>query len=292
MSTNLATAAENEIELVREVDYSTAGALSKSEIESQLDAAHRYPRNIKGFTNEAISLATLTVEIAESCMYSIPRDGKLVTGPSVRLAEICASAYGNMQYGARVVSDNDKTISAQGAAWDMQKNVRCTIEAQRRITGKSGRRFSDDMVNVTGAAACSIALRNAIFRVIPRAYIDVVYAAAKETAVGSAKSLASRRDSVIERLVKLGVTRERIFERLGKPGIEDVDLEDVATLIGLGTAIKGGEILLDDAFPGPAPAVAAAEGKRTRMGEPRNAAAPAQPAKSEPPPAGRQMGDD
>lgn len=244
--------------------------ITSSEVTCQLDAAHRYPRSVKRFVNEAMGLATITRHVAESCIYSIPRDGKLIAGPSVRLAEICASAYGNLHAGTRVVDQDDKTVTAQGVVWDLERNLRVTVETKRRITGKTGRRFSDDMIVVTGNAASSIALRNAIFRVIPRAYVDTIYARVREVAVGDAKTLTARRDDVLQRLVKIGVPMERSLAKVGRAAPGDVTLDDVEILIGLGTAIKNGEAQIDEVFPAPtqAPAPPEQDGKRIKMGTP------------------------
>lgn len=260
----------------KEIVTTSAVELARNETMAQLDAAHRYKRSVSRFLNEATTLATLSQEIAESCIYSLPRGGKMITGPSVRLAEICASAYGNLQIGARVVDEEDKNIVAQGAAWDMEKNLRCTIEVKRRITNKYGKRYDDDMVTVTGNAACSIALRNAIFRVIPKAYIQGVYETARTVAVGDAKTLSTRREQILARFEKLEVPRDRVLLRLGKSGADDIDLSDLELLIGLGTAIKNGDTTIDEAFPVAAPAPAAPEqdGKRIKMGAKKGAPEP------------------
>jgi hypothetical protein len=252
---------------VAHVSSGAVGAIVRSEVEAQLDAAHKYPRSATRFMQEAQTLATLSRETAESCIYSLPRDGKMITGPSVRLAEICASAWGNLHVGGRVVEEGDKEIVAQGGAWDLQKNLRVTVEARRRITTKAGRRYSDDMVVTTGNAAISIALRNAILRVIPRAYVDQIYEKVKLVAVGDAKTLATRRTELFARLNKMSIPNERILARLDRKGIDDVGLEDLETLIGLGTAIKNRELSIDEAFaaPTPAPAAPADDGKRISL---------------------------
>lgn len=229
---------------------SSSAALNKSEVEAQLDAAHRYKRSITRFRQEALTLATLSEEIAASCIYAIPRDGKTISGPSVRLAEICASAYGNLHVAARVVAVEEKDVVAQGGAWDLEKNLRVTVETRRKIVGKRGR-FNDDMINLTGNAAASIALRNAIFRVIPRAYVDSLYEQVRKVAVGDAKTLATKRAQVLERLGKMGASQDRILASLGKAGIEDIGLEDLERLIGLGTSMKDGNVTVDQAFPPP-----------------------------------------
>jgi hypothetical protein len=257
--------ADREIE---RVDHTAMSVLARSEVETQIDAAHKHRRSISRFVREAMGMATISREVAESCIYTLPRGGKQIAGPSVRLAEICASAYGNMHVGARVVDVEEKNIVAQGVAWDLEKNVRVTVETKRRITNKHGKRYDDDMITVTGNAAASIALRNAVFRVVPRAYVDTIYAKVKEVAVGNAMTLAARRAEVISRLNKIGVPTERIFAKLGKANIDDVGLEDLEVLIGLGTAIKNGEQNIDELFPAPTPAPAppTEDGKRMKLG--------------------------
>lgn len=230
---------------------SAIAAITKSEVESQLDAAHRYPRKIKTFLDEANAMVSRSVDVASMCFYSIPRDGKQIMGPSVRLAEIAASAYGNLHVGARPleVGEADSVCTAQGVAWDLQKNLRVTVEKTRRITGRNGKRFSDDMVIVTQNAAASIALRDAIFRVIPRAYIDEIYKRARAVAVGDLKAIGERRVSVTNRLMQMGATMERILAALGRTDLETVTAEDLEKLIGFGTAIKDGQATVDECFP-------------------------------------------
>ena len=259
-----ALAAPEDTEIVR-VEVGAIGAITKSEVEAQIDAAHKYPRSVTRFLNEAVTLATVTQEVAESCIYSLPRDGKLIAGPSVRLAEICASAYGNMHVGARVVDVEDANIVAQGIAWDIQKNYRASLEVKRRITGRSGRRFSEDMITMTGNAAASIALRNAIFRVIPRSYVIGIYERARLVAVGNAQTLDAKRSALLDRLQKIGVSQDRVLARLGRTGIQDIGLDDMEILIGLGTAIKNNDQTIDEAFPAPAPAPIGAENEGRRI---------------------------
>lgn len=239
----------NEDGAIARVDHSSVAVFARSETEAQLDAAHKYPRAIGHFLKEAQTLATVSVAVAESCMYALPRAGKTISGPSIRLAEICASAYGNLHVAARILDAEEREVIAQGVAWDLEKNIRVTTEVRRRITNKKGQRYDDDMITMTGNAAASIAIRNAIFRVVPRAYIDRIYEAAKKVAVGDAKTLAAKREDLVARLMKIGVPRERIFPAVGVTSIEDIGLEEVEVLIGLGTAIANGDRSIDDAFP-------------------------------------------
>ncbi len=231
------------------VSLNALATITKSELESQLDAAHRYPRSIARFLKEAETMATISEEVAASCMYALPRGGKTLPGPSVRLAEICASAYGNLQIATRVLDATDTEAVAQGAAWDVEKNIRVTIEVRRRIVDSKGKRYNADMIGVTSAAAASIALRNAVFRVIPRAYVDTLYEKAKLVAVGKAETLAARREKQLAWLNRAGVTTDRVLAVLGRGGVEDVTLEDMEKVVALVTSIRSHELTVDQAFP-------------------------------------------
>ena len=236
------------------VQSTPAQLVARDELESQIDVAHKYPRDISRAMARATGMATLTQDVAESCLYSLPRSGKQIAGPSVRLAEIMASAWGNLQIASRIIDVTETEVVAQGAVWDVENNVRITTETRRRITDKNGRKYNDDMVIVTGNAAASIAIRNAIFRVVPKPFVDQVYHAACEVSVGNAKTLATRREEVVSRLQKMGVPRARILAAVEKSDVDGIGLEELKTLIGLGSAIKNGESSIDEAFPAPSKA--------------------------------------
>lgn len=241
---------------VTRADVNVVAALSRSDIEAQLDAAHKYPRSVGRFLKEAKALATLTREVAESCIYTLPRAGKAITGPSVRLAEIAASSYCNLHITTRVIDPekHDRTITAVGMTWDLEKNVKASDESKRRITDKNGNRYNDDMTTMTGNAAASIAYRNTVFRVIPRAYINEIYQAARLVAVGDAKTLGSRRESVVANFGKLGVVKEHVLAKVGRVTVEDITLDDLEVLIGIGTAIRQGSSI-EEHFPSAASGV-------------------------------------
>jgi hypothetical protein len=231
-------------------------AIQKTEVESQLDVAHKYPRKISVFIDEAKAMIQRSTDVAEMCFYSLPRkdrDGNpiQIMGPSVRLAEIAASAYENLHVGARPldVGPTDTDCVSQGVVWDLQKNVRYTIECRRRITYKNGGQYNADMITMTQNAASSIALRNAIFRVIPRAYIDELYNHARSVAVGDARAIGERRQKVVAKLIKMGTTEERILAKVGREDVEQITAEDLETLIGIGTSIKEKMSTVDEQFP-------------------------------------------
>lgn len=256
--------------------------ITKAEIDSLIFRAQQQPRSLKAFVNEALSMATLNEDIADSCAYALPRGGKTIEGPSVRLAEIVAASYGNLRTGARVIYNDGKTITAQGIVHDLQKNILHTEEVQRSIlqhvwepdpqTGKNRKTgkmvtMNEDMQVIAGRAACAIAYRNAIFKVVPAALIQHIYEATKDTAKGSKETLGARRAKAVKYFTDLGIPEKRIFEVLEVKGIEDIDLDKFAVLRGMCSAHRNGEITLEGLFEPPADDAKTKADKATKKAE-------------------------
>lgn len=233
---------------------------ARSEVDIQISTAKAYPRSISAFKKLAMDMATLDDETAAGCFYSLPRDGKPIEGPSVRLAEIVVSSWGNIRADARIVDVGAKEITAEGMCWDLERNVAIRVQVKRRITNKHGQRYSDDMVVVTGNSACSIALRNAVFKVVPMAYTKAVYEAARTVAIGDAQTLAAKRAEMVAYFGKMGVPQDRVLAVVKRASVEDVGLDDLAMLKGLATAIREGDTTVDEVFPVAAQAAQATVG--------------------------------
>ena len=227
----------------------TLAVITKAEIDVQIATARQYPRSIKRFRTEMMDMVTLTEKIAEECIYALPRDGKTIEGPSARFAEVAASAWGNCRAGARTVSEENDFVVAQGVFHDLERNVAITYEVKRRIVNKYGKRFGADMIGVTANAACSIALRNAILKGIPKAFWSEMYDAARKAAIGDVKTLANKRAEMMLYFQKMGVTPEMIFAVLSVAGVEDIGMDELVTLKGMATAIKEGDTTVEQAFP-------------------------------------------
>lgn len=240
------------------VESGTVALLNKSEIDMQVATAHKYPRSIKRFRDEALAMVTLNEQVAQECIYSLPRKEKdqvsgqwvmnPIEGPSARFAEVIISAWGNCRAGARVVSDQGDFVTSQGVFQDLERNVVLTYEVQRRITGSNGHRYKPDMIGVTANAASSIALRNAILKGIPKAFWSDMYDAARQTAIGNVQTLGARRSRALAVLQKMGVQQETVFTFLKIAGIEDITLEHLGTLFGITTALKEGDTTPEQAF--------------------------------------------
>lgn len=245
---------QSSIEVLPKEEPSVLESIERASVDMQISTAKKYPRTLSKVKADMLSFATLDEETAQSCFYTLPRGGKTIQGPSVRLAEIAVSCYQNLRAGARVISTvthgENPHVIVQAVAHDLQNNVAITIEKRRRITKKKTKdAIDEDDINLSCNACASIAFRDAVFKVVPQALIKPVYEQAKKVAVGDIKSLADKRGKVMDRLKQMGVVEERILARVEARKVDDIDLEKLEILIGLGTALKDGETTLEEAFP-------------------------------------------
>lgn len=223
----------------------------KAVIDMQIATAKAYPRNIQRAVDNAVATVTMDKETAQTCHYSLPRGGKQIAGPSVHLAKIMAQTWGNLRVEAKVIDIGKTQITSQAVCFDLENNLAIKVEVKRSISGKNGR-FNDDMITVTGNAANAIALRNAVFAVIPKGVVDKVYNAAKHTIAGDLsdeQKLAAKRKTVIDALKgAYDVTEDEILRAIGRASIKHITADDIINLIGIGQAIKDGDTSVDEVF--------------------------------------------
>jgi hypothetical protein len=234
--------------LSQALDSSTIALLSKSEIDTQIATAKKYPRQIAKLLSTAIALVTADAEAADEAIYALPRAGKIIEGPSVRFAEVMAYSWGNCRCGARVISEDEEFITAMGSFIDLEMNVAIGYEVKRRITTREGKRFNVDIIQQTANAACSIALRNAVLRGIPKALWKKVYNAARQAVAGDTKTLDARVAQMFKSFELMGVKRDQVFAKLGIKGVEDITLDHLVSLRGIFNAIRENEITAARAF--------------------------------------------
>lgn len=215
--------------------------LNAAEINQQIVTARAYPRSIVGFRRNMREMVTYDQPTALSCLYSLKRGNKMIEGPSIRFAEAAVQSWGNVRVGARIVDIGAEFITGQGFFYDLEKNTAIAVEVMRRITDKDGHRYGDDMIGVTGNAACSIALRNAILRGIPKtAWLDP-YQAARNLSIGKGESITVKREEMLKAFAPLNVSKEQIFGLLGVKGLDDISYENLMFLAGILNSIKEGE---------------------------------------------------
>lgn len=258
-------------------------AINRAEVDIQIATAKTYPRDVQDALKRIKDIATLDTETAEDCFYALRRQGSLIEGVSVRLAEIIAGAWGNLRVQTRIIGNDGRTITAQGICHDLETNLAVSVEVKRRITDKYGKTYSDDMQVMTGNAASAIAFRNAVLKVVPKAVTKRVINEVKDVAVGRSMDLESRRQNMLAYYSKIGVGEADILKYCGVKTPEEITGEMIFELSGLKNAIKEGTTTVQEVFrANVADADAQAEAARKKSEENRKKAADAMAAAVKP----------
>ena len=225
-------------------------AIEKANVDVQVSTAKQFPRNVTRAIQNSIVMATIDPETAQMMRYALPRGGKPITGPSVHLAKLIVSNWGNIRAEAKVVQITDSQVVSRGTCWDLENNVATAIEVRRNIKGKGGQRFSDDMITVVGNAANSIAFRNAVFSVIPKAVTDKVYRAAQECITGDlsdeAKLLQKRTNCLKFFNDEYGMTEEEVIKLCGKQTVNQIKADEIALMLGIYQSLKDGDTTVEE----------------------------------------------
>lgn len=237
------------------METSALDVQTRAEIDITISTAKSYPRDEKEAIKEIERMATRDQATAASCFYALPKGNKIITGESVRLAEIIAYSWGNLNAGSRIVSNDGKVVTAQAVCHDLQRNVRLSVEIARKITDKDGRTYSEEMQIVTANAAASMAYRNAVFKVVPKSILSEIIEKIKAVAIGNVpengakvKSFLERAKASIAKFAELGVTEEEILDTLKIFGVDEIDNDKLICLAGFYTSIKDGIMSADEIF--------------------------------------------
>nr|DAV79854.1 MAG TPA: hypothetical protein [Caudoviricetes sp.] len=246
---------ENEIIEVNQVDM--LQAINRAEADIQIATAKQYPRDLTAVLNKIATYATMDKETAEDCFYVLRRkdasgQDTVIEGLSVRMAEIIAGAWGNLRVQTRIVGNDGRMITAQAICHDLETNVAVSKEVKRSIMTKKGYTYSQDMQVVTGNAAASIAFRNAVLTVIPKAVTKRIINEVKQVALGQSIDLETSRQNIIGYFGKLGVNQQQLFDYLGISKVDEIDKQRVFELRATANAIKEGTTTVQETFVRPA----------------------------------------
>lgn len=229
---------------------SSVEALERAQVDVQIATAHKFPRSLEQFKRRAMDMVSQDIETAESCIYSRPvGGGKVVEGESIRMAEIVAACYGNLRFAAQVVEQTERYVKCEGVAHDLESNVAGKSQAMESTVKRDGSPYDERMRIVVAKACLSKALRDAIFRVVPKGLCKSISDSAKKVIAGQSKTLEQRRTMAKQWLTQIKVDETRAFAVLGVKGWTEVGEQELLVLTGFKTALKDNEITLLEAFP-------------------------------------------
>jgi len=238
----------------------TDGQRAVAEVQGAMMIARANPRDQVQAMDRILNACTRQT-LAESAIYSYSRGGADVTGPSIRLAEAMAQAWGNMQFGLRELSQAHGESTVQAYAWDVETNTRkeVTFTVPHVRHTRSGVRRLEDPRDVYELVANqgSRRLRACILAVIPG---DVTEAAVRQCEITQTSSADTSPEAVkrmVDAFAKLGVTREQIEGRIQRR-LDAIRPAQVVDLRRVYTSISDGMSAPADWFPIPQEAPPAA----------------------------------
>lgn len=235
---------------VQVVDGNALDIQNRGEIDVQIATAQRYPRDLERVTREMIFKAGIDEAMAEEMIYCLPKGGKAIEGPSIRFAEMVYLSYRNCRLDVRLVGVDrkEKNVTAQATFHDLETNVATRMESKRRISGKGGNIFNEDMIMTTYAAVASIARRNAILTGIDRVIWMPAYRRACVVLSGEAAQWQGNYDKAMGLFKAAGVEEPAIRAALGLPmeGKIVVTAELLVSLRGAYASLLRGEVTADE----------------------------------------------
>jgi hypothetical protein len=196
-----------------------------AEVQGQVLMAKQFPRNqIEARAN--ILEACKRVKLAETAIYSYPRGGSRIEGPSIRLAEMLAQYWGNIDYGIIELEQKAGVDKKAGESVmmaycrDIQTNTRRQIVFNvPHIRQKRGgnQNLSDprdiyELVANMGARR----LRACIMGIIPGDIIEEAVEACNKTLLGeNDEPLIDRIKKMVTAFQTIGISQGMLEERVG-----------------------------------------------------------------------------
>lgn len=222
------------------------------EVQAAMVIAKKFPRNEFESFNR-IMVACQRRGLAEKSMYEYPRGGERVTGPSIRLAEAMAQAWGNIDFGIIELEQKKGESQVMAYAWDLETNARQTkvFSVPHIRSKKSGNVALTDPRDIYELVANQGArrLRACILGIIPGDVIESAIAQCEKTLIGENKEpLADTIRAVAGTFeTEYGVTVPMLEKFIGCK-IESFTMQNLIRLKKVYVSLKDGMAKREDYF--------------------------------------------
>lgn len=215
---------------------------SVAEVQAALVIAKQFPRNpIEAY--DRVMNACQRPGLAQSAVYSYARGGSSISGPSIRLAEMLAQSWGNIQYGIRELSSENGESTVEAFAWDVETNTRQTKVFQvphKRYTRNGSKKLEDprdiyELVANNGARR----LRACILGVIPGDVVDAAVDQCEKTIHASADTSPEGVQKLVVAFEQFNVTKADI-EGFIQRRVDAITPANVVSLRKIFTSLRDG----------------------------------------------------
>lgn len=213
-----------------------------AEVQAAMTIAKRFPRN-QAKALDRILVACQRPTLAETALYSYAKGGTDIIGPSIRLAEVAAQQWGNIQFGIRELDQRAGESTVEAFAWDLETNTRQTKTFQvkhYRHTRQGGYNLTDprdiyEMVANQGARR----LRACILGIIPGDIIEAAVGECESTLKAKADISPDAVKKMVEVFAAFQVTKEMIEARIQRK-LESITPAQIISLRKVYNSLKDG----------------------------------------------------
>lgn len=283
-ASDLALDAKHEVPRGSMVSVESDRALA--EVKAAIFLARQYPRDEVRAT-ERIVADCADAKIAEKATYTYARGGTDISGPSIRLAELLARRWGNLQFGVRELEQRRGESIVEAYAWDTEANVRdaktFTVRHEIGLKGGAKKHLSDprdvyELVANQGARR----KRAAILALIPAHVVDAAVTQVAKTLALTFQVTPDSIKGMCDTFAGYGVSRAQIEARIQRR-VEAITPALMVQMKGILNSLADGMSVPADHFApdGPAPSDEKPAKDRAKDHLRAQAAAGEQPAREE-----------
>lgn len=219
MSTDLANVQEEaSLDVPQSGAINADSARALAEVKAAIFLARQFPRDEVRAT-EKIVVDCGDKAIASKAIYTYARGGTDISGPSIRLAELIARRWGNLQFGVRELEQRKGESIVEAYAWDTENNVRdakvFTIPHEIGLKGGKIKKLTDprdvyELVANQGARR----KRASILAIIPSHVVDAALAQTQKTLALTFTVSDESIKKMLEEFEQYGVSRASIEARI------------------------------------------------------------------------------
>ena len=213
-----------------------------AEIQASLVIAKANPRSERFATQEIVKSCKRET-LAKSAMYLYRRGGTSVTGPTIRLAEVMARCWGNINYGFRELDRGADYSEVEAFAHDLQTNTKVTRQyvVRHYRDKKSGNVALTQERDIYEAVASSAQrrVRACLLELLPGDIVELAVETCDATLNGSIGNLGKAIEDILVAFDSLGVIKEDIEGYLQRK-LESLVPADIVNLRKIHTSIKNG----------------------------------------------------
>jgi len=221
-----------------------------AEVQAAMTVAQMNPRN-EIDAQIRILRSCKRKSLAEQAGYAYKRGSTMVTGPTIRLAEVCAGHWGNIAYGFRELSRSATSSEIEAFAWDMETNTRVSRQfsvKHWRDTQQGGYAIKDERDKYELVAnQAQRRVRACILQLIPGDIVETAVDECDRTLKGNDEPMEDKIRKLLQSFESVGVTREMIEKRLGHKA-EAIIIQEIVTLQKIGVSIRDGMASREEFF--------------------------------------------